>query len=159
MSLNKDVRECLRMHVSLTQHLDKDNPFRFSLATPKEISRAMTRLVDPGPSGVVPTGKRIIQDVDQIDYAMHEIFKAMGKVVPGLATRTGHRQHVDRRQSADLNEAIIQPIKYKNLNFMVMLSWLRKKKKILLRYYLIIVPVLLKEKTTCSLVNKHQLKN
>ena len=64
MSLNKDVRECLRMHVSLTQHLNRYNPLRFSLATPKEISRAMTRLVDPGPSGVVPTGKRIIQDVD-----------------------------------------------------------------------------------------------
>ena len=113
MSLNKDVCECLRMHVSLTQHLDKDNPFRFSLATPKEISRAMMRLVDPAPSGVVPTGKRIIQDVDRIDYSMHEIFKAMGKVVPGLATRAGHCQHVDCRQSADLNEAIVQPIKYK----------------------------------------------
>ena len=64
MSLNKDVRECLRMHVSLTQHLNRDNPLRFSLATPKEISRAMTRLVNPGQSSIVPTEKRIIQDVD-----------------------------------------------------------------------------------------------
>ena len=52
----------------------------------------MTRLVNPGPSGVVPTGKRIIHDVDRIDYAMYEIFKAKGKVVPsreayGLLTR------------------------------------------------------------------------
>ena len=76
----------------------------------------MTRLVDPGPSGVVPTGKRIIQDVDRIDYAMHEIFKANGKVVPSLATRTGHRKHVDHRQTADLNEAIVQPVKYKKFN-------------------------------------------
>ena len=116
MNLNKDVHEYLCMHVSLTQHLDKDNPLRFSLATPKEISRAMTRLVNPGKSGVVPTGKRIIQDVDQIDYAMHEIFKAMGKVVPGLATRTGHRQHVDRRHTSDLNQPIIQQVKYRKIN-------------------------------------------
>ena len=127
MSLNKDVCECLHMHVSLTQHLDKDNSLRFSLATPKEISRAMTRLVNPGQSGVVPTGKRIIQDVDQIDYAMHEIFKANEKVVPRLATRTGHRQHVDHRHISDLNQPIVQQVKYKNLTFLVMLSSLQKK--------------------------------
>ena len=47
---------------------------------------------------------------------MHEIFKANGKVVPSLATRTGHRKHVDHRQTADLNEAIVQPVKYKKFN-------------------------------------------
>ena len=35
MSLNKDIRECLHCHVSITQNLEKDNPHRFSLATPK----------------------------------------------------------------------------------------------------------------------------
>ena len=53
MSLNKDVRECLRMHVSITQHLEKADPYRFSMSTPKEISRAISRLVHPSDSGVV----------------------------------------------------------------------------------------------------------
>ena len=116
MNLNKDVHEYLCMHVSLTQNLDKDNPLRFSLATPKQMSRTMTRLVNPGQSGVISTEKRIIQDVDKIDYAMHEIFKAMGKVVPCLATRTVYHQHVDCRHTSDLNRPIVQQVKYKKIN-------------------------------------------
>ena len=41
MSLNKDVRESFRMHVSITQHLDKADCQRFSGSSPKEITSSI----------------------------------------------------------------------------------------------------------------------
>ena len=95
MSLNKDVRESFRMHVSITQKLDKEDPRRFSSSCPKDIVKGIYRLLAPDESGVVHTSTRIIQDVDRIEYSLKELMKAKGHVVPGLCERTGHRKHVD----------------------------------------------------------------
>jgi len=64
-SLNKDLKDQLERHVAFTASLDKDCDFKFSKATPKEIDRALERLVDPslGASMGVPSSRRIIQDV------------------------------------------------------------------------------------------------
>ena len=95
MSLNKDVRESFRMHVSINQKLDKEDPRQFSSLCPKDIVKGIYRLLAPNESGVVPTSTRIIQDVDRIEYSLKEIMKAKGHVVPGLCERNGHRKHVN----------------------------------------------------------------
>ena len=43
----------------------------------------------------VPTSERIIEDIDHVDYALKEIMKAKGAIVPGLCERNGDRKHVD----------------------------------------------------------------
>ena len=83
---------------------------------------------------------------------MHEIFKAMGKVVPGLATQTGHRQHVDCRHISDLNQPIIQQVKCKKNNLHGDAIMAAEEKKIPSSHYLMILPVILKQMTTCSQV-------
>ena len=93
-SLNWDIDCSLNMHVLMTSHLKKDDPLKFSKATPKEISRAILKIYDPQ-KGVAPTSKRIIQDVKRVLTSIVTIVEAGGKVVPGLVNRNGHR----RRQS------------------------------------------------------------
>ena len=95
MSLNKDVRESFRMHVSITQHLDKSNCQRFSGSSPQEIASSILRLTNPDTTGVVPTSKRIMEDVDCINYALKEIMRAKGAIVSGLCERNGDQKHVD----------------------------------------------------------------
>ena len=93
MSLNKDDRECHHMHVSITQHLVKMDPCHFSLSTPKEISRAIKRLLHPSDSGVVPTSVSIIQDVDRLESGIKEIMRANGYIVSGFLKWTGHQKN------------------------------------------------------------------
>jgi hypothetical protein len=50
-TLNQDIHSSARYHVAITAHLPKDYPRKFSFATPKEISRAYLRLVDPNTGG------------------------------------------------------------------------------------------------------------
>jgi hypothetical protein len=50
-TLNQDIHSSARYHVAITSHLPKDDPRKFSFATPKEISRAYLRLVDPNTGG------------------------------------------------------------------------------------------------------------
>jgi hypothetical protein len=38
-TLNQDIHSSARYHVAITSHLPKDDPRKFSFATPKEISR------------------------------------------------------------------------------------------------------------------------
>ena len=95
MSLNKDVRESFRMHVSITQHLDSSHCQRFSGSSPNQIVSSIFRLTKPDETGVVPTSKRIMEDIDRLDYAMKEIMNAKGAIVPGLCERNGDRKHVD----------------------------------------------------------------
>ena len=110
-SLNKDVCECFRRHVSCTQKLDRSDPRRFSNATPKEIDQSIFRLVTPDESGVVPTSCRIIQDIDRVDYSLHEIMKAKGAVVPGLAERSGHRKNnLPQKRQHNSHQAITYDI-------------------------------------------------
>ena len=81
-SLNWDIVCSLNMHVLMTSHLKKDDLLKFSKATPKEISRVILKIYD-AKKGVVPTSKRIIQDVKRVLTSIVTIVEAGGKVVPG----------------------------------------------------------------------------
>lgn len=89
-SLNWDVDCSNNMHVLLTSHLPRDDCRKFSKATPKEITRAISRLCHPT-TGVVPKSHRIIEDTNRVLYCLGKIVEAGGAVVPGLVNRNGHR--------------------------------------------------------------------
>jgi hypothetical protein len=99
VSLNKDIHESVSRHCSLSRALLKRMDIAtdhraFSLSTPKEGSRAYLRLYHPE-TGIAPTSKRIIQDIEGVYVAMVKICEAEGAFVPGLADRAGKRYIAD----------------------------------------------------------------
>jgi hypothetical protein len=64
-TLNMDNHASARYHVAITSHLPNDDPRKYSFSTPKEISRAYLRLVDPATGGA-PSLTRIVQDCDKL---------------------------------------------------------------------------------------------
>jgi hypothetical protein len=89
-TLYQDIHSSARYHVTITSHLPKDDPRKFSFATPKEISRAYLRLVDPN-NGGAPSSQRIIQDCEKWVRSLDKIRKAGGNIVEGFG-RNGHRE-------------------------------------------------------------------
>ena len=68
----------------------KKDKLKFSLATPKEVTRTFLRIWDPT-NGVVPTSRRILEDVKRVLDSLAKIVEAKGQIVPGLVNRNGHR--------------------------------------------------------------------
>ncbi len=96
-SLNKDVKDQLRRHTVFTCGLDKHDPRRFSMATPRQIEDGIRRLLAPSddPDVGVPSGRRIIQDVQRcMGPNLLAIIGAQGAVVEGLGDRNGRRRLV-----------------------------------------------------------------
>jgi hypothetical protein len=93
-SLNEEAHAGVRAHVARTILLMLDDPKKFSLATPKEIDRAYTRLFDPslGPNQGIPCSRRIIEDCNKFVSSLEAIYDAKGTMVPGLGNRIGHRR-------------------------------------------------------------------
>jgi hypothetical protein len=91
---NADIHSSTRYHISITSRLQKDDPRKFSFATPNEISRAYLRITDPI-TGNAPSSKRIIQDCLKWLDNLEVILKAGGKMVEGFG-RNGHREHIPR---------------------------------------------------------------
>lgn len=93
-SLNKDVDDVFLQHVAWTSNLSETDPKKFSKSTPGRQDHGYLRLLDPihGPTGGVPTSKRIIQDVEKcMGSHLLEIITAKGAIVPGLGSRNGLR--------------------------------------------------------------------
>ena len=90
-SVFRDFRLNLSLNVAATWHLEKSNPDKFSLATPKDITKAVRRLWDPV-TGTSPVPARILQDIKRIPESCFKIVEWGGKIVPGLANRNGHRR-------------------------------------------------------------------
>jgi predicted flap endonuclease-1-like 5' DNA nuclease len=90
-SLNWDVECSNNMHVILTSHLPYDDKRKIRKDTPNEIVKAITKLCHPV-TGVVPTSRRIIEDVYRVVHCLKEIVKAGGGVVPNLVNRNGYRR-------------------------------------------------------------------
>jgi hypothetical protein len=59
-----EIHASARYHVSITSHLPNGDPKKYYFPTPKEISRAYLRLVDPTTGGA-PSSKRIVQDCEK----------------------------------------------------------------------------------------------
>ena len=87
----RDFRVNLALNVAVTWKLPRNDPRKFSLGTPSEISRAILRLWDRD-TGTAPVSTRILQDIKRIPDSCYKIAEMGGKIVPGLANRNGHRK-------------------------------------------------------------------
>jgi hypothetical protein len=81
-----DLMVSIRFHVALTFRLDRENPMKFQLGTPREAFKCMKRCWE-----VEPTLERVVQDIESWEYAVNKIIEARGTIVHGLALRHGHR--------------------------------------------------------------------
>jgi hypothetical protein len=61
---NMDIHVSARYHVAITSYLPHDDPRKYFFSTPKEISRAYLRLVDPATGGA-PSSTRFFQDCEK----------------------------------------------------------------------------------------------
>jgi hypothetical protein len=85
-----DIHASDRYHVAVISRLQKDDPHKFSFATPDEISRAYLRITDPI-TGNAPSHKRRIQDCLKWFETLEVIRKAGGKMVEGFV-RNSYRE-------------------------------------------------------------------
>ena len=75
-SLNADLKLSHDRHCVLTRRLPKNDPRKFSMATPKLISRGIHRLWDPGVGEAgAPSSKRVIEDCDRAWSAMFTVYQ------------------------------------------------------------------------------------
>ena len=95
--LNRDILQSFRFHCVLNRFLldregttKEERNVRFSLSTPKKISRRLKRIWESkmGTSSLA----RIIQDVNLALKALEVFNRANGAAVEGLADRNGHRR-------------------------------------------------------------------
>ena len=96
--LNADIQHALSLHCAITAYLNDDDERKFSMRTPLTIVEGIRRLW--GQEGNVPSSRRIIQDCDRALRAFGEVYAHGGKMVPGLASRNGHRNHAAGRNTA-----------------------------------------------------------
>ena len=89
--LFSDVKTSVRSHAVWTANLDREDPKRFKMGTPRELSCAFRRVWDPE-TGVAPTSERIVQDIRRWPGAVQAIVDHDGAVVPSLNKRTGRRK-------------------------------------------------------------------
>jgi hypothetical protein len=95
-TLHVDIHACARYHVAITSHLPQVDHKKFSFCTPKEISRAYRRIVDPVTGGAA-SSNQIVQDCEKWLHSLEKIRAAGGKMVEGFG-RNGHRRgHQGRR--------------------------------------------------------------
>ena len=66
----------------------EDRNTRFSLSTPKEITRGLNRTWESKMG--IPSSERIIQDIDLALKVLEIIYHANGSAVEGLADSNGH---------------------------------------------------------------------
>lgn len=92
MSLFGGVNIALDHHVAVTPHLAKEDPRRFSAATPKGLMDSLEKIWP-----LVPTAARIVQDCNRWPVALDEIEKAGGAHVPDMNFRSGRRAGAARR--------------------------------------------------------------
>mgnify|MGYP007048498132 CR=1 FL=1 len=88
-SLNNDIQSSHLHHCIATAHLPSTDVRKYSLSTPKIISRGITRIWN-NPAGP-PSSSRIVHDVLQAIDAIEVVYRADGAIVPGLADRNGIR--------------------------------------------------------------------
>ena len=84
--LNADHEYGLMWHVAITSDLDKDDPKKFKMGTPQEVSDAMDRTWE-----IFPAPERIVEDILRFPVALQRIKDVKGAVVPEMDNRTGRR--------------------------------------------------------------------
>jgi len=92
-------RTLMKQHVAITCELPLDDPNRFKLGTPAELSDTMERTWE-----VCPPPGRIVQDISHFPVALDAIIAARGAKVPELDNRRGRR--VVRRENLSLTRTV-----------------------------------------------------
>ena len=88
----------------ITSDLDKDDPNKFKMGTPDEVSRSMDRTWE-----VFPTLERVVQDIRRFPVALQRIKDVKGAVVPEMNNRKGRRRPTVRLPyHPDCEEAVKQ---------------------------------------------------
>ena len=91
-SLFSDLVRSLQVHTRLTASLAVTDDRKFSMATPKTVSKAIRRLWDPI-NGGVPSSERIMQDIRRCSQDhVKAVIEAEGAIVHGIGSRNGHRK-------------------------------------------------------------------
>ena len=98
--LNIDILHSLHFHCVLSHFVidgegtddEEERNMRFSLSTPKEITRGLKRIWELKMG--TPSSARIIQDVYLALKALEIVYRENGAAVGGLADRNGHRRKV-----------------------------------------------------------------
>jgi len=104
-SLNKDHDDIVLRHVAATSLLDKDDPRKFSLATPDECARAYRRIYE---ANGIPS-KRIVQDIMKTTAYWQQVFDNDGlninKNINGQRGDEGRALGVAKRGGARVKTA------------------------------------------------------
>ena len=91
-SLFSDLVRSLQVHARLTASLAVTDDRKFSMATPKTVSKAIRRLWCPI-NGGVPSSERIVQDITRCAQVhVKQVIDNKGAIVPGIGSRNGHRK-------------------------------------------------------------------
>ena len=109
-TLNQDIHAAVETQVSCTYHLPHDDEQKFSLATPKHIEHAYGRVFCPdygSKQSAIPSNNRIVQDINKTFFSFLTVMKAKGKVVPGLASRKGHRAYIHSLTEEKRKEIVV----------------------------------------------------
>ena len=89
--LNRDIHSSLDYHCLISKPMNDNDPKKFSASTPKKMFHAYKRILDPGPSGVCPPSRRIIQDIRRTILSFHMVVAAEGCMIEDSPTRRGIR--------------------------------------------------------------------
>ena len=90
-SLNKDLHETVYRHIQFTSKLDKGDPCKFSISTPKIGTSSYLRIFDPS-TGVAPISERIVQDTKRLLESIKRIINPKGTIILDYNNRNGKRR-------------------------------------------------------------------
>ena len=90
--LNQDVHASHDLHCATTQHLSEEDRRKFSGSTPKRMWFSYKRLLDPD-TGIVPSSRRIVQDVTCVLASMRMVRDAEGCIIDETSVSRSGRRH------------------------------------------------------------------
>lgn len=94
--LNYNLQLSHKHHCAVTAHLEDTNPRKHSLSTLKRIFNGVKKIWEHEIGA--PSPDRVVQDVYRAFEAHEKVYKADGKMVPGLANQNGHRYDCEGTQ-------------------------------------------------------------
>ena len=89
--LNQDLHSAHDHHVTLTNHLDDQDPRKFDGSTPKRIASSYNRLL-----AICPTSDRVLQDCSRVLDAFQAVYDAKGVILEEVGERRRGRRRVSK---------------------------------------------------------------
>ena len=94
--LNQDLHAAHDHHVTLTNHLDDQDPRKFDGSTPKRIASSYNRLL-----AICPTSDRVLQDCSRVIDSFQAVFDAKGVILEEVGERRRGRRRVSREDEEE----------------------------------------------------------